>query len=1003
PPAAPAPAGGSADGAATTSPLPPTLDDDSVLVVRGDSEMRRQVRDGSLRLVTTLTEAERAAVAGAETEALAVVVIDPDGAVGPPGDHYLMTPGRLEFLGSSTTTTPAATSVGTSITTTPPVAAPQTDEHQAALLGLPGVVSAEAVTADTYAVATSGDRASIEALPGVTSVAEDIVLGLADDPGQSQQWWLENTGTADAGGTVGLVGADVNARVGWRVSRGAGTVVAVLDTGVDATHPDLIDRMWTNRNEVCGNGVDDDRNGRVDDCTGWDFGNNDNAPSPDSGVSGWTHGTHVAGIIAASANGVGVVGLAPEATIMPLKVMSTTGAISSSALYGALVYAADNGATVVNLSIATGPNTARSAASTIESGIAYARSKGVTVVAAAGNNGVDIGVQPVWPANFSLYYDNVITVAASTNRDVRASFSNYGTPVVIAAPGLHLYSTLPGATWGNMSGTSMATPAVAGAVADLVASPLSSGPSTVRARLVGTAKVTAIGPRLDLGAALGGDDTRLVRATYEGANTLVADQTGTLGVRLQATQVPPGVAGVRMHLATLVGGQVYAVASLPAVVSTTAGSTPVTSGDDGAFTVALTDTSALASTTGLRLDLAMELPAGDFAVVTELVDATGAVAGGTSVGYLTVSTPATDGGTTTTAAPGPNAPSTTSAPGTTVAGPGTTVAGPTTTASAGTGTTAPKATTTTAPGNTAPGTTQAPGTTAPGTTQAPGTTAAPWTTSPGTTLPDTTSPGTTAPGTTSPAPGTTTATTAPGTTPPDTTTPGTTTPGTTAPEPTTPPPDPDSSGPWRVDSMSPRLATIDGGTTVTLNGVFPTTVPVFVWFGELAIVQAVSTGSTLTVQTPAVPTPAITDVSVRFRTNTTHTLTLADAFTFIDRSPSTNTTTTVVEATTTTSGGGGGGGTAPTTTSRGTGTTAPGTTAPGTTAPGTTAPGTTAPGTTAPGSTTPIAVTTTTPAPPPTLGSLTLRPAPGSGSLARLSGAAWPMGCRTASCSSSQL
>jgi hypothetical protein len=187
--------------------------------------------------------------------------------------------------------------------------------------------------------------------------------------------------------------------------------------------------------------------------------------------------------------------------------------------------------------------------------------------------------------------------------------------------------------------------------------------------------------------------------------------------------------------------------------------------------------------------------------------------------------------------------------------------------------------------------------------------------------------------------------------------------------------------------MSPRLATIDGGTTVVLNGVFPTTVPVYLWFGDLGIVQAVSTGSTLTALTPAVAAPAITDVSVRFRTGTSYTLTLADAFTFIARSTSTTTTTTTANTTSTTAVG------ATTTTTRATGTTAPGGTSPATTSPATTSPATTSP----------VAATTTTVAVPPTLGSLRLRAAPSTGSLSRVSAASWPAGCRTASCSSSSL
>lgn len=119
----------------------------------------------------------------------------------------------------------------------------------------------------------------------------------------------------------------------------------------------------------------------------------------------------------------------------------------------------------------------------MEQAIAYAGTRGVTVVAAAGNNGVDIGASAVYPANFSLYYSHVITIGATTNSDTRASFSNHGTPVNLYAPGWWMWSTVPG-SWDWMSGTSMATPVVAGGVADLLASGQVAAPQEVKARLI---------------------------------------------------------------------------------------------------------------------------------------------------------------------------------------------------------------------------------------------------------------------------------------------------------------------------------------------------------------------------------------------------------------------------------------------------------------------------------------------------------------------------------------
>lgn len=225
-------------------------------------------------------------------------------------------------------------------------------------------------------------------------------------------------------------------------------VIAVLDTGVDVAHPDLAGGLWTNPGEVPGNGLDDDGNGFVDDVHGWDFADNDNDLADDYG-----HGTHVAGIAAARINNaVGIAGMAGGATIMPVDVFR--GGIGAYAdLIQAIVYAADNGAQVINMSLGA-PSYSRGE----EAAVDYAWARDVVLVAAAGNN-----------ASNALFYPaahaHVIGVAATTAADAQASFSNYGPFVAVSAPGLSIYSTLPWRSYGYLSGTSMAAPHVAGLAA----------------------------------------------------------------------------------------------------------------------------------------------------------------------------------------------------------------------------------------------------------------------------------------------------------------------------------------------------------------------------------------------------------------------------------------------------------------------------------------------------------------------------------------------------------
>jgi subtilisin len=258
---------------------------------------------------------------------------------------------------------------------------------------------------------------------------------------------------ADKGGNDW--GADlVKAPEAWAKGyTGKGVVVAVIDTGVDHNHEDLKDNIWTNSKEIAANGVDDDGNGYVDDIQGWNFADNSSNTLDDNG-----HGTHVSGTIAGENNGIGVTGVAYDAKIMPVKVLNESGSGSYSAIANGIYYAVDNGANVINLSLGGDfPD------ETLESAIKYASSKGVVVCMAAGN---DSGFQPGYPAHYADKYG--IAVGAVDQNQEMAYFSNragFQPLTYVTAPGVGVYSTLPGNKYASYNGTSMATPHVAGVVA----------------------------------------------------------------------------------------------------------------------------------------------------------------------------------------------------------------------------------------------------------------------------------------------------------------------------------------------------------------------------------------------------------------------------------------------------------------------------------------------------------------------------------------------------------
>ena len=291
----------------------------------------------------------------------------------------------------------------------------------------------------------------------------------APDPGTPSEGVAPLTDVAYFGGSNEWGLNDIGAPEAWAAGyTGEGVTVAVVDTGVDLDHPDLYGNLFVNEGEIPGNGIDDDANGYIDDVNGFDFADYDADPNDVHG-----HGTHVAGTIAALDNGFGATGVAPDATILPVKVLGDNGSGSSTSVAAGIRYAADLGADIINLSLGGGYS------SQIESAINYARSLGSLVVAASGNEYSSV---PGFPAQFSASYDNALSVGAYDSAGNKAAFSNgvgSSNAVQVDAPGVGVFSTYVGGGYATMSGTSMATPHVAG----LAALTLSANPALTSAAI----------------------------------------------------------------------------------------------------------------------------------------------------------------------------------------------------------------------------------------------------------------------------------------------------------------------------------------------------------------------------------------------------------------------------------------------------------------------------------------------------------------------------------------
>ncbi|GHE08697.1 S8 family serine peptidase [Klenkia taihuensis] len=723
----------------------------------------------------------------------------------------------------------------------------------------PGVVNAQPLFDGGVLVATDTAGPSVlAAIPGVTSVEPSVSVPVMADPTDpywsSYGWNLENTGS-NFYNQSGVRDADVDATAGWAATTGSGTVIAVVDTGFDSDHPDLVGSLWSNPNEPCGS-VDTDGNGKAGDCHGWNF--TTGTADVDNGANG-THGTNVAGVAAARAgNAEGSAGVAPDAQIMPLVIGSGQN-VDVNLGVQAIRYAVDHGADVINAS--WGGAFSGSALAALQSAIDYAGDNGVLVVAAAGNDSGDRDSNALYPA--SLADPALVTVGSSTASDTLSSSSAYGaTSVDLVAPGNLVFTTWNDGGYRLVGGTSIAAPEVAAAVAMYRSlMPTATAAEIKQALLDDVDPVPALTGRSVTGGRLSLDGLAALGSQQVGWTfTGMTGAPGPLSPSLaSSTDLPAGdytaVLGLGMRL-----GQVYAVSGQQLVV----GGSTLTTDDTGTVAVPLGTRGPGSGT--LVLAPSTTLTEGRYVLTVQLLQ-DGTPLGRASAAPLTVATaPAPTPAPTTGAGP-TSAPTTGAAPTSGAAPTGTGTAAPTTAGPTGAGPTG-AGPTGAAPTSSVPtaGPTGA-GPTGSGPTGAAPTSATPTTAGPSTapTAGPTGSGPTGAAPTTGSAPTTAAPTTArpvPTGAAPTTTTPrATASPTGASPVPTVPPGGSTvypGVGDFRVTSVSPNRVDAAGGAAVTVRGTFTAEPRVLV--GDSGVGTVLSWSSTQVVFSAPARVPGVYDL-----------------------------------------------------------------------------------------------------------------------------------------------
>jgi len=325
--------------------------------------------------------------------------------------------------------------------------------------------------------------ASFASNPDVESVTPNRIVKALVTPNDTEfnvQWNLHNTGQTILG-VVGVADADVDASEAWDIETGASNqvIVAVLDSGIDYSHPDLAANMWINPGEISSNGIDDDANGIIDDVHGAKFNRAAGPPTGDP-MDDYFHGTHVAGIIGASSNNnAGVAGICWSVKLMALKFLDSTGSGDVARGIEGIQYAVAKGASVINNSWGTGVYDPA-----LDAAFAAAKAAGITITAAAGNDSNSSLVY--YPAGLS----QVIAVSGTNNRDANMA-RNHGPHIDIGAPGRDVLSTSLGGTYIRATGTSMATPHISAAAALLKARSPSLTPDQIQTIIVNSVDIPA--------------------------------------------------------------------------------------------------------------------------------------------------------------------------------------------------------------------------------------------------------------------------------------------------------------------------------------------------------------------------------------------------------------------------------------------------------------------------------------------------------------------------------